>query len=88
MRVSLQHVCSIAVVATAILTSPAVGQLPPIEEVPIYFTSWVDPVNGTDATGAVNDPDKPFKTLQKAIDETYLALVGVPMWPSSTSRDS
>jgi len=48
------------------------GGIPPVE---IQFNTWVDPVNGNDATGRVHDPDYPFKTLQKAIDDTYDTLV-------------
>lgn len=39
------------------------------------LVAWVDPVNGGDATGEVQDPDLPFKTLQKAIDDTFNALI-------------
>ena len=40
--------------------------------------AWVDPVTGTDtgsASNKINEPDKPFKTLQRAIDAVYEELV-------------
>lgn len=39
--------------------------------------SWVDPVNGDDSTGDVQDPDLPFKTLQAGIDATFNALIAL-----------
>ena len=59
----------------------------------VHDFAWVDPAHGTNTAtplSQINDPDQPFKTLQKAIDTMfeYLVLNGPTSRTSSRSSGS
>lgn len=61
---------------TGLTTPPIVGGPPPVGGQRGYIEAWVDPCRGIDLSGAVDVPDRPFRTLQAAITAVVAAGAG------------